>query len=106
MQLGDFAAGANRHAVFLELCDQVLRHRLAQVGAPVQERHERAPTRERDRRLPRRVAATDHADALSGAELFVLWSGRIEHADALVVGQARRVGEVDDCRAKRSQLCS
>ncbi len=49
-------------AVALELLDQVLRHRLAQVGAPVQQRHQRAAARQPDRGLAGRVAAADDAD--------------------------------------------
>ena len=65
----DFAAVANRDAVALELVDQVVRHRLAQVCAAVQEGDQCAATRQPDGGLRRRVAAADHADPLRGAEL-------------------------------------
>ena len=63
VQLGDLAAVANRDAVAVELEDQVVGHRLAQVGAAVQQRHERAAAREPDGGLRGRVAAADDADA-------------------------------------------
>ena len=64
VQLGDLAAVAYGDAVLCEVGDQVVRHRLAQVGAPVQQGDQRAAAREPDRRLRGRVAAADHADPL------------------------------------------
>ena len=45
VQLGDLAAVANRDAGALELANEVVGHRLAQVGAAVEQRHERAAAR-------------------------------------------------------------
>jgi hypothetical protein len=67
---------------------EVVRHRLAQVGAAVQQRYERAAPGEPDRCLRRRVAATDHADPGGAAALCLGRSGSVEHADALVVFEA------------------
>ena len=50
-------------AVALELEDEVVGHRLAQVGPAVQQRDERAAAREPDRRLRGRVAAADDPHA-------------------------------------------
>ena len=53
VQLGDLAAVANRDAVPLELEHEVVGHRLAQVGAAMQERHERAAAGQPDGGLRR-----------------------------------------------------
>jgi hypothetical protein len=45
LQRRDLAAVAHGDAVALELSHEVVRHRLAQVRAAVQQRHERAPAR-------------------------------------------------------------
>src|SRR6185437_8130861 len=63
VQLDDLAPVANGDAVPFELVDEVVRHRLAEVGAAVEERHEGAATGEPDRRLPGRVPAPDDRDA-------------------------------------------
>ena len=63
VQLRHLAAVAHRDPVALELDDQVVGHRLAQVGAAVQERDQRAAAGQPDRGLRGRVAAADHADA-------------------------------------------
>ena len=65
VQLGDFAAVADGDAVALELVEQVVGHRLAQVGAAVQEGDEGAAAGEPDRGLRGRVAAADDADPLA-----------------------------------------
>jgi hypothetical protein len=71
VQLGDFAAVADLDPEPVEVGDEVARHRLAQVGAPVQQRDQRAAARRPDRGLPGRVAAADdrHARASAGARL-------------------------------------
>ena len=51
----------------VELANQVVGHRLAQVGAAVEQRHERAAAREPDRGLARGVAAADDGDARGAA---------------------------------------
>ena len=85
MQGADFAAVADGDAVAVELLDQVVRHRLAEVGAAVQEGDQRAAAGEPDRRLRGRVAAADHAHPLAAAELRLGRAGGVEDADPLVV---------------------
>ena len=63
VQLGDLAAVADRDAVALELADQVVGHRLAQIGPPVQQRDERSAAGEPDGSLAGGVAAADNGDA-------------------------------------------
>ena len=67
VQLGDLAVIAHGDAVAVEIADQVVGHRLAQVGASVHQRHQCAAARQPDRRLRRRVAAADDADARAAA---------------------------------------
>ena len=55
VQLGDLAVSSDEHAGALEVVDQVVGHRLPEVGPAVEERHERATAGEPDRRLGRRV---------------------------------------------------
>ena len=62
MQLRNLAAAADSHAVALELVDEIVGHRLAQVGAAVQQRDERAAAREPDGGLAGRVASPKHGD--------------------------------------------
>ena len=85
MQGADFAAVADGDAVAVELLDQVLGHRLAEVGAAVQEGDEGAAAGQPDRRLRGRVAAADDADPLAAAELPLGRAGGVEDADPLVV---------------------
>ena len=68
VQRGDLAAVAHGDAVALELAHEVVRHRLAQVGAAVQQRDERAAAGEPDRGLAGGVAAADDADARRAAQ--------------------------------------
>ena len=65
VQRRDLAAVAHRDAVALELAHEVVGHRLAQVGAAMQQRHERAAASEPDGRLAGRVASADDGDALA-----------------------------------------
>src|SRR2546423_11718552 len=88
VQLTDFAPRANFDAAISELSDQVMGHRLAQVGAAVKERDERASARERNGSLAGRVSASHDAHALCGAELFVLRAGGVEDAPSLVVTES------------------
>ena len=67
VQRGDLAASSDEDAGALEVVDQVVRHRLAQVGPAVEERHERAAAGEPDRRLGCRVPAADDADPRGAA---------------------------------------
>ena len=82
MELGDLAAVADRDAVALELADEVVGHRLAQVGAAVQERDERAAAREPDGGLAGGVAAADDRDPGRAAELRLGRPGRVEDAQS------------------------
>src|SRR3954453_21715792 len=52
VQLGDFAVVADVDPVAVELADQVVGHRLAEVATPVQERDEGAAAGEPHRSLP------------------------------------------------------
>ena len=88
VELGDLAAVAHRDAVALELADEVVGHRLAQVGAAVEQRHQRAAARQPDRGLPGGVPAADDADARGAADLRLGRPGGVEDADSLVVGEA------------------
>ena len=88
VQLGDLAAVADGDAVAVELVDQVVGHRLAQVGAAVQQGDERAAAGEPDGGLPGGVAAADDADARGAAELRLGRPGGVEDAHALVVVEA------------------
>ena len=81
---------ANGDARPLEVVDQVVGHRLAQVGAAMEQRHERAAAGEPDRSLGGRVAAADDPDAGGAATLRLLRAGRVEDADALVRRRRRR----------------
>ena len=83
VQGGDLAAVANGDTVALELADQVVRHRLAQVGAAVEQRDERAAAGEPDGGLAGGVAAADDADARGAAELRLGRPGGVEDAHAL-----------------------
>src|SRR5579859_4606417 len=62
VELGDLAAVADGDAVAVELAGQVVGHCLAQVGATVEEGHERTAAGEPDGRLAGGVAAADDAD--------------------------------------------
>ncbi len=59
----DLTPVSNDDAVPLELVDEVVRHRLAQVGAAMKESDERAAAGKPDRRLAGGVAAADDGDA-------------------------------------------
>ncbi len=88
MEGGDLAAVAHRDAVALELADQVVGHRLAQVGAAMEQRHERSSACEPDGGLPGGVAAADDGDPGCAAKLRLGWPGGVEDAQPFVVGQA------------------
>ena len=60
VELTDLAAVPDGDAVALELVDQIVRHRLAQVGSTVQQRDESATAGEPDGRLAGGVSAADH----------------------------------------------
>ena len=66
---GDLASVADGDAMALEVVDQVVGHRLAEVGAAVEQGVERAAAGQPDRGLAGGVAAADDRDARAGAEL-------------------------------------
>ena len=82
---GDLAAVAHGDAVALELAHEVVRHRLAQVGAAVEQGHERAAAGEPDGGLAGGVPSADDADALGAAQLGLGRPGGVEDADSLVL---------------------
>src|SRR4051812_12115203 len=83
----DLAAVADCHSVALELADQVVGHRLAQIAATVEQRDECAPAREPDGRLPGGIATADDGDPRATAELCLGGTGGVEDARPLVGGQ-------------------
>ena len=88
VERGDLAPVSNGDAVPLELVDQVVGHRLAEVGAAVEEGDERAATGEPDRGLAGGVAAADDRDTRTGAELGLGRPGGVEDGQSLEFGQA------------------
>ena len=85
MQLHDLAAAAHRDAVAFELEHEVVGHRLAQVGAAVKQRHQRAAAAQPDRSLAGRVAAADDCNTRRAAELRLGRPRRVEDAEPLVL---------------------
>ena len=96
VQRGDLAASSDEDAGALEVVDQVVRHRLPEVGPAVEERHERATAGEPDRRLGGRVPAADDTDPRGAAAPGLLWSRGVEDADAFERLDLRRMG----CRSR------
>src|SRR5262249_28491926 len=84
----DLASIANDDAVALELANQVIRHRLAEVGAPVQQGDECAAAGEPDRRLAGGVAAAHDRDPRAAAQLCFGRSGGIEDRQTLELGES------------------
>ncbi len=84
----DLASVANDDAVPLELVDEVVGHRLAEVGAAVEERDERAAAGEPDGGLAGGVPAADDRDAQAGAELRLGCPGGVEDRQSLELGEA------------------
>src|SRR5262249_1422326 len=80
----DLAAPADVDPGALEIAHEVVRHRFAEVGATVEERHDRPAAGEPDRRLGRRVPAADDPDASCGAATGLLRPRGVEDADSLV----------------------
>src|SRR5581483_6338023 len=79
------AAVADDDAEALELADEVVGHRLVQVGAAVEQGDEGAAACEPDRRLPCGVAAADDGDARGAAQLRLGRAGGVEDAQSLVL---------------------
>ena len=84
----DLASVSNGDAVALELVDEVVGHRLSEVGAAVEERDERAAAGEPDGRLAGGVAAANDGDARAGAEPRLGRTGGVEDRESLVLRQA------------------
>ena len=83
VQSCNLASIADGDAVAVELADEVVGHRLVEVGTAVEQRDERAAPREPDGGLPGRVAAADDRDARGAAQLRLGWPRRVEDAEAL-----------------------
>ena len=98
VEVGDLAAVAHRDSVALELAHEVVRHRLAQICAPMQQRHERAAAGEPYGGLAGGVPAAHDSDAIGTAELGLGRPGGVEDADPLVLGRGRRPGVAGTAR--------
>ena len=83
VQLRNLAPIMHRHAITVEIVDQVFRHRFAQVSAAMKQGNDGTTTGQPDRRLGGGVAAADDADARCAAPLRLRWSGGVEDARAL-----------------------
>src|SRR4029077_4504344 len=79
---GDLTAVADGDAVALEFADEIVGHRLVQVGAAVEQRHHRAAAGEPDGGLTGGVATADDRDAGGAALLRLGRAGCVEHAEA------------------------
>src|SRR2546428_7218835 len=77
---GDLAAVADGDAVALEVADQIVGHRLAEVGSAVDQRDEGAAAGEPDGGLSGGVAAADDGDARGAAQLRLGWPRGVEDA--------------------------
>src|SRR5262249_38686489 len=84
VQRRDLVASSDEDAGALEVVDQVVRHRLAEVDPAVKKRHERATAGEPDRRLGRGVPAPHATDPRGDAASGVLWPRSVEDADPFV----------------------
>src|SRR5581483_4531922 len=80
VQCRELAALADGDAVAIELVDQVVGHRFAQVGAAVEQRDEGTAAGEPDGGLTGGVAAADDGDAGAAAELRLGRPGGVEDA--------------------------
>src|SRR5262249_41030942 len=84
VQRGDLAVSPDEDVGEVGGANQIDRHRLAEVGRAVEERHERATAGEPDRRLGRRVPAADNTGPRCAAAPGLLWPRGVEDADAFV----------------------
>ena len=87
VKLSDLAPVADDDAVPLELTDEVVGHRLADVRPPVEKCDDRPAAGEPDGRLAGRVAAADDRDPRAGAELSLGRPGGIEDGQSLELGK-------------------
>src|SRR5262249_55176804 len=83
VQACDLAAITYHDSVAVELANEIVGHRLAQVGAAVGQRDQRAPPCEPNCRLAGRVAAADDAHTRCAAQLALRRPGGIEDAQSL-----------------------
>ena len=102
VERGDLASVADGDAVALELVDEVVGHRLAEVGAAVEEGDERAAAGEPDRGLAGGVAAADDRDARAGAELGLGRPGGVEDASVPRTRRGGRPGAAGTGRPSRA----
>ena len=102
VQRGDLGAVAYGDAGTLEIENEVVGHRLAQVGAAVEQRDERAAAREPDRGLARGVATSDDRDARGAAKASLGRPCGIEHAQSLELRQPLD-GRTPVLRARREE---
>src|SRR3954451_19473744 len=84
MELGDLASVAHLNSSLAEVADQVVGHRLAEIGPAVKQGDEGAAPREPDRGLSRRVSPAHDRDLVAAAPACLGRSGRVEDADPLV----------------------
>jgi len=89
VQSGDRAAIAHGDAGAIEVGDQVVGHRLAKVGTPVEQCHQGAAPSERDRRLAGGIAAADDADAGARARAGLRRADWVEDGQPLVFLELR-----------------
>ena len=107
VELRDLAAVADHDPRPLEVADQVVRHRLAEVGAAVEQRHQRAPAASQIAACAAELPPPTTPTRWAAAELRLRRAGGIEHGQALVVlepvdRQAAVVGAGgDDDRPRR-----
>ena len=92
MELGDLAAVTNGDAVAVELGEQVVGHRLAQVGPPMKKRHQGAAAGKPNRRLSRGVAAAHHSYPGACAGPGLRRAGGVEDGQALELLEAACTG--------------
>src|SRR5688572_24581048 len=85
VQRPDLAAVAHGDAIALELSHEVVRHRLAQISAAVQQRYERTAARQPDGGLAGRVASADNPDSRGAAQPRLRGPCGVEDAESLVL---------------------
>src|SRR5947209_16705543 len=83
----DLAKVAYCYAEAIEVADQIVGHRLAQIHAAMQQRDERAAAAEPYGGLGCRVSSPNDAHPLAPAELRLRRRGRVENGYSLVLRQ-------------------
>src|SRR5262249_11791733 len=87
VELGDLAPIADRDACAFELVDQIVGHRLAQVGTTVEQGDECSAAREPYGGLPGRIAAADDGDPRRARKLCLRRAGGVEDTQPLELGE-------------------